>query len=113
MSCLEFLMELRARCAGVSKAGVGISRPAAQQDHREAVDLDAPAETAVVDVTVFANLFPDWGQVRVATVDGKWYVITPETPGVQAQTLREGQRLRCEVSVRVPKVLFAELLDST
>lgn len=66
----------------------------------------------VVELTVAVSLFPEVLQVRAQTADGSQYVLTPNTPGVRAELLVPGQRLRCRVTRRLPRVLDAEPIAS-
>lgn len=64
-----------------------------------------------VEVTVKKSLFPGIRQVLVEAEDGFQYIITPATPGVQADQLQKGQRLHCLVTRRLPRVLSAHILE--
>ena len=66
--------------------------------------------TRIIETTVFAVL-SDFQQVRVRTEDGHQYAITAKTPGVDWQTLREGQRMMCTMTTSLlPMVLHARTL---
>lgn len=63
-----------------------------------------------VEVVVLA-LVPEFHQVVVKTTDGTRYVLNRHTPGVDLLKLREGQRLLCKVTRRLPRVLNAQAID--
>lgn len=58
-------------------------------------------------VAVIAEL----GQVKVLTADGRRYSLTRNTPGVDLGQMRVGQRVQCIVSIRLPRVLSAQVLE--
>ncbi|WP_148280141.1 hypothetical protein [Rubrivivax gelatinosus] len=65
-----------------------------------------------IEVTVIANLFDEIEQARANDDTGRQYVITPETPGVDVRSLREGQRLRCTIlNTRLPKIIRATVIE--
>jgi len=66
--------------------------------------------TSVVEVEVL-EILDHFKLAHVLTAEGRVYGITPETPGVSYDELRPGQRLRCEVTRRLPRVVLAELLE--
>ncbi|CAN5897485.1 hypothetical protein BH11PSE8_BH11PSE8_12700 [soil metagenome] len=69
-----------------------------------------PAEsTQEIEATVLA-LVPAYGQVKVRSRDGHVYALTAHTQGIRLGELREGQRIRCEVTLRLPRVLRASVL---
>ena len=73
--------------------------------------FEAEAGARTVEATVFAVLL-DFRQVRVKTADGYQYAIAENTPGVDWQELREGQRVVCTVTTSLlPMVLQARALD--
>jgi hypothetical protein len=67
------------------------------------------ADNRQVDVTVLA-LIPTYHQVEVRAEDGSRYSLTRHTQGIDLAELHEGQRLRCTVTVRLPRVLNAQVL---
>lgn len=67
-------------------------------------------EVRDVEVTVFA-VIPEYHQAKVETKDGRQYAITRHTKGVQPETLREGQHLMCTVTLTLPRVLSARVVD--
>jgi len=66
-------------------------------------------KTRQVEGTVVA-VIPDYHQAKVKDSDGHLYAITEHTAGLRPQTLREGQRVRCIVTLRFARVVSAELL---
>ena len=66
-------------------------------------------KTRQIDGTVVA-VIPDYHQAKVKDSDGHLYAITEHTAGLSAKSLREGQKVRCTVTLRFPRVLSAELL---
>lgn len=66
-------------------------------------------DTVELDVTVVA-LLPEFRQAKAQSAEGYLVAITDATKGVHLATLREGQRLRCTVTRRLPRVVRAELL---
>ena len=63
-----------------------------------------------VEATVFACVL-EFELVLVRTAEGYEYALTPDTPGVSLGELREGRRVECVVTRRLPRVLAAKLLD--
>jgi hypothetical protein len=57
-------------------------------------------------VAVIAEL----GQVKVLTADGRRYSLTRRTPGIDLSEVRVGQRVQCTETVRLPRVLSAQVL---
>ena len=82
--------------------GGGTARPS------ESKKIGAP-DNRQVDVTVLA-LIPTYHQVEVRAEDGSRYSLTRHTQGIDLSELHEGQRLRCTVTVRLPRVLNAQVL---
>jgi len=66
--------------------------------------------TFEIEVAVFA-LIPEYHQVKVRALDGRQYAITRHTAGVNLDQLREGQRLLCNVTKNLPRVLSAQILE--
>ncbi len=66
-------------------------------------------ETMDVQTMVFA-VIPKYHQVKVRSEDGHVYSLTRKTQGVRLDALREGQRVVCRVTRRLPRVLSAEVL---
>jgi hypothetical protein len=64
-------------------------------------------ETREVETVVFA-LIPEFEQVKVRDNAGHVYALTPMTRGVDLLALREGQRIVCTVTHRLPRVLSAK-----
>lgn len=73
--------------------------------NRAATGLD---QTREVDAVVFA-LVPEYHQVKVRDPEGHVYALTPKTEGVRLADLREGQRVVCTVTRRLPRVLRATI----
>jgi hypothetical protein len=73
--------------------------------NRAATSLD---QTREVDAVVFA-LVPEYHQVKVRDPEGRVYALTPKTEGVRLADLREGQRVVCTVTRRLPRVLRATI----
>ena len=67
-------------------------------------------ETMEVEGNIFA-LIPQYHQATVVTDDGNEYSIARHTRGVRLNDLRVGQRVRCTVKVRLPRVLTARVLE--
>jgi hypothetical protein len=65
-------------------------------------------ETRRVEATVVA-LIPRYQQVKVRDKAGHVYALTRQTTGVDLSELREGQRVVCTVTRRLPRVLSAAL----
>jgi hypothetical protein len=66
----------------------------------------------VVTATVFAVL-PEFKQVRLRAADGFQYAITDQTPGIDWNTLCEGQQVECFVTTdALPRVIRAALCNS-
>ncbi len=66
-------------------------------------------ETRQVDAAVVA-VIPEFHQAKVRDDDGHLYAITLKTGGVDLLSLREGQIVRCVVTVKLPRVLRAEVV---
>lgn len=66
-------------------------------------------ETRQVDATVVA-VIPEFHQVRVRDGEGHLYAITSRTSGVDLLSLREGQIVRCVVTLKLPRVVRAEVV---
>jgi len=64
-------------------------------------------ETRQVETVVFA-LIPEFDQVKVRDGEGHIYALTRRTQGVDLHALHEGQRVRCTVTNKLPRVLSAE-----
>jgi hypothetical protein len=72
-------------------------------------EREPDADVREVDATVVA-LVPEFHQAKIRSGDGHLYAITKMTRGVQLESLREGQHVRCLVTVRLPRVLTAEVI---
>lgn len=69
----------------------------------------APAvETREVSATVVAVL-PEFRQAQIRSADGHLYALTDTTP-VRWTAVQEGQRMQCTVTLRLPRVVRAEIL---
>jgi hypothetical protein len=66
-------------------------------------------ETREVETRVVAIL-PEYHQAQLRSTDGFLYALTERTPGVRLSSLREGQRIRCTVTLRLPRVLRAQIV---
>lgn len=67
-------------------------------------------ETKVVVGTVVA-VVPEYKQVKVQARDGHLFAITTKARGdVPASSLHEGQKVRCTVTLRLPRVLQFQLI---
>lgn len=78
-----------------------------KSDH--AKESPSAGETREVRATVIA-LIPRYHQAKIRSEDGHLYSITESTQGVRLNALREGQRLRCTVTPRLPRVVLAEVI---
>ncbi len=67
------------------------------------------AETRRVETVVVA-LIPAYHQVKVRDADGHLYVLTNRTQGIDLAALREGQRVNCEVTSKLQRVLTASVI---
>ena len=56
-------------------------------------------------------VIPQYHQAKIQTADGRQFSITRRTAGVHFVSLREGQRLMCTVTRRLPRVLLARAID--
>jgi hypothetical protein len=63
-------------------------------------------ETRTVEAVVVA-LIPEYHQVRIRDDEGHLYALTRATRGVDLADLREGQRVVCTVTRKLPRVLAA------
>jgi hypothetical protein len=63
-------------------------------------------ETRRVEAVVVA-LIPEYHQVKIRDDEGHFYALTRQTPGVELAKLREGQRIVCTVTRKLPRVLAA------
>lgn len=66
-------------------------------------------ETRQVDATVVA-VIPEFHHVKIRDREGHLYAITAMTSGVDLLSLREGQIVRCTVTLKLPRVLSAEVV---
>lgn len=66
------------------------------------------AETREVSATVIAVL-PEFRQAQIRSSDGHIYALTDTTP-VRWTAVHEGQRVQCTVTLRLPRVVRAEVL---
>ena len=57
--------------------------------------------------TVVVAVIPEFQLVQVEDLLGYRYAIHAKTQGIDMSTLREGQRVDCIVTVRLPRVLWA------
>jgi hypothetical protein len=72
--------------------------------------MPEPGEEAVEVTAVVTHLLPEFGQVEIETGEGWCYAISRHTQGVRIADLREGQRLVCQVTRHLPRVLHARTL---
>lgn len=72
------------------------------------VDRETDTER-FVGVTVLA-LIPEYHQVEVVDKMGRHYSLTEHTQGINLAELKEGQKLACRVTKRLPRVLAATVL---
>lgn len=75
-------------------------------------DEEAHAGEPIDQIT--ANVFAcvlDFELVFVRTDDGHQYALTRQTAGVLLENLREGERVACVVTRRMPRVLTAQVLE--
>lgn len=63
-------------------------------------------ETRVIDVIVYA-MVSEFNLAMARASDGHTFAITRKTSGIDLDSLKEGQRLACTVTVRLPRVLTA------
>ena len=81
-----------------------------QKAIRQRVDLLHKTERKTVEATVFAVL-SGYKQVRVKTMDGFQYAISETTPGVDWNSLHEGQRIECTMTKSLmPRVVLVRQL---
>lgn len=73
------------------------------------LSADPDEETCEIEARVIALLL-EFGQVKIS--DGHHYSIIRYTRGVDMSALKVGMRLHCIVTIRLPRVLFARVLDS-
>ena len=66
-------------------------------------------ETRQVDATVVA-VIPEFEQAKIRDDEGHRFSITAMTSGVDLLSLREGQIVRCTVTLKLPRVLSAEVV---
>ncbi|WP_300658248.1 hypothetical protein [Hydrogenophaga sp.] len=62
--------------------------------------------THQIDVIVYA-MVPEFNLAMARASDGHTFAITRKTSGIDLDSLKEGQRLACTVTVRLPRVLTA------
>lgn len=67
-------------------------------------------ETRQVDAIVVA-VIPEFHQAKVRDRDGYLYAITRRTSGVDVLLLREGKIVRCTVTLKLSRVLRAEVVS--
>ena len=70
--------------------------------------LPSPTETTRDVRAVVVAVLPEYRQAKVRSDDGHLYAIDGSTQGVRLEVLREGQWLRCLVTVHLPRVLRAQ-----
>ena len=66
-------------------------------------------ETRSVEAVVVA-IIPEFHQAKVRDSAGHLYALTRRTNGFTLESLQEGQRVRCTVTCRLPRVLRIELI---
>jgi hypothetical protein len=71
---------------------------------------DEEGDTRSVDTVVVA-LVLEYHQVKVRDAEGHQYTLTRKTQGVDLDSLREGQRVICTVTRRLPRVLTAAIVS--
>lgn len=69
-----------------------------------------PSPTRLIEAVVVA-LVPEYHQVMVRDDDGHLYALTRKTQGIDLAALREGQRVVCTVTRKLPRVLTAAAVD--
>ena len=69
-----------------------------------------PSPTRLIEAVVVA-LVPEYHQVMVRDDDGHLYALTRKTKGIDLAALREGQRVVCTVTRKLPRVLTAAAVD--
>jgi hypothetical protein len=67
-------------------------------------------ETAIEIEGVVLEVFPAFGMAHFRTPHGAIYGLNRTTPGVDFDSLREGQHLRCEVTNKFHRVVHATLV---
>jgi hypothetical protein len=67
------------------------------------------SDTLTIEATVIA-LVPEFHLAKIRTQDGHLYSLGEHTPGIVLSQVSEGQRYRCEVTKRLPRVLQATLI---
>lgn len=76
-------------------------------DHPE-TSRAVPFATREVNATVVAVL-PEFQQAQLRSADGRMYALTDTTP-VRWNAVREGQQVHCTVTLRLPRVVRAEVV---
>lgn len=66
-------------------------------------------QTREIRATVVA-LLPEFQQVQLRSADGHMFALTEHTRGVKLEALREGQQVECTVTLRLPRVLRAQVV---
>ena len=69
-----------------------------------------PSPTRLIEAVVVA-LVPEYHQVMVRDDHGHLYALTRKTQGIDLAALREGQRVVCTVTRKLPRVLTAAAVD--
>ena len=69
-----------------------------------------PSPTRLIEAVVVA-LVPEYHQVMVRDDVGHLYALTRKTQGIDLAALREGQRVVCTVTRKLPRVLTAAAVD--
>ena len=82
----------------------------ANEQALEQSDASDAEETQLVEVTVLAVIL-EFDQVLAEDAKGNRYAITRRTKGIELDLLREGQRITCRVTVKLPRVLSATLVS--
>lgn len=72
---------------------------------------DVGEQTRQVLVTINA-VIPEFHQATARDATGQQYAITSRTEGIELESLREGQSLLCTVTIELPRVLRATLVQS-
>ncbi len=73
---------------------------------------DVSRDLESVEAVVVA-LIPEFHQVKVRGFDGRLYTLTRATKGIELDKLHEGDKVRCTVTVKLPRVLSASVSAST
>lgn len=69
-----------------------------------------PTDALRAVATVVVECIPQFDQVIVESREGFRYAITSRTEGLAMASLREGMKILCYVTTRLPRVMRAEVV---